>query len=195
MKPIYDSHYLIKAALNTFSVTTYQSKPNEKPDLNDFFFCLPQINLPQVVWTNKLTVNQHFNTSCQLPFLLLSRFHPLAASGDSSRFYQQDICASSPNLPFLAFSSSSIAFFSFLFLLSFLLSQVCRHRIRARICIGFRDCWDSSPPPPPPHLHSYFSCSLFPPLLLSSVALLLLWDDWQRNWKKKKNAQTAVLLL
>ena len=154
-----------------------------KPDLNEgFFFSLPQINLRQVVWRNKLTVTQHLNTSCQLPFLL-SCFHPFSASGSSSCFYKQDVCTSFSNLPFLFLHC---LLFSFLFLLSFLLSQVCRHRIRARTCIGFRDCRDSPPPSSPPTSASFLhSCS---PLF----ALLLLWDDWQRNWNSVRWQYCAV---
>lgn len=123
-------------------------------------FPLPQINLRQVVWRHKLTVTQHLNTSCQLPSLL-SCFHPSSASGTSSCFYKQDVCTSFSNLPFLAFLFFLCLFFSCHFFSS---SQVCRHRIKARICIGFRDCRDSPPPSSPPTSASFLhSCS---PLLL-----------------------------
>lgn len=135
-----------------------------------FLLLLPQISLPQVVWTNKRTVSRHLNTSCQLPFLLPPGLHPLCASGLSSRFYQQDICASFSNLPFSCISLLPLPFLSS----SAISSQVCRHRIRARICIGFRD---SPPPlPPPPSAVAFPSCS--------ALSLCCCYGmTWQGRWR------------
>lgn len=126
-----------------------------------------------MVWTNKLTVSQHLNTSCQLPFLLpsllssplcLGQFLLLLSTWHERFFFLISL-----------FFFPSTAFFCVL--LSFpLLSQVFRHRIRAKICIGFRACWDSSSPSPA--------------WLLSFTPLLLFW---YYGTEKLTIFQTAVL--